>query len=362
MNQSSSQVALTPRELRQSDPIFIVGCPRSGTTLLASIFDRHSQMAVTPESIFFRHFWKFRLGGRERYPADKLVQLFTEGRYTRELQLDPAVLSEYVGTGEISVMEFFRTAVNLFAHLKGKPRCAEKTGIHLMYVPEIFKYFPEARVICIYRDGRDCALSLGKIEYAVPALLRGYSSVWREYAATMLKYQEQFPDRFRSVQYESLLAQPTEVMTSLMQYVGLEFEPEQLDPSRTTGVCTDWDFPQKKNVFSEIDPKRAYAWKRTAKPGELRVMNSMMRPYLGRLGYEPGDENRGILPVRVYDAAMNAVFRMAFATHLAEWRRLSRYVLRPFVGSSPHIMPLKSLGKRQQQQPDFENDKTLLPR
>ncbi len=353
MNQVDSTVALPQRAFEPSDPVFIVGCPRSGTTLLASLFDRHSQMAATPETFCFRHFWRFVLGGRERYPADKLVKLFTEGRYTRDLQLDPAVLSKYVGTGEISVMGFVRTAINLFAHLKGKSRCAEKTPVHLHFVPEILKCYPASRIICIYRDGRDCALSRRKLDHSVPAL-RGYAARWRESSIDMLKFQEQFPEQFRTVQYESLLARPTEELASLMQFVGLEFEPGQLDAARPTGVCVDWDIQYKKNILSEIDPSRAYAWKRTASPRELRIMNSMMRPYLGQLGYEPGDEKPGIWPVRVFDSAMNAVFRFAFNSRFAEWKRLSRYVLRPLFGTSPHIMPLKPIATAQPPQPHSE--------
>ena len=297
-------------------------------------------MAVTPESFFFRHFWKLTLRGRERAPAEELVTLFTQGRFTRDLRLDPKLLSEQVGSGEISVMEFFRIALRQFARSRGKSHCAEKTPVHLLYVPQIVQYFPSSRIICIYRDGRDCALSLRKVRYAIPAL-RGYAARWREFIEAMLKFKDQFSDRFRTVQYESLLVRPQEEIASLMQFVGLDFEPGQLDASRATGVYTDWDLDMKKNVLSEIDPNRAYAWKRSAKSRELRIMNSMMRPYLGQLGYDPGEEQQGTLPVRIYDSAMNAVFRTAFGSRVAEWRRMTRYALRPLVGTSPHVMPLK---------------------
>lgn len=347
MNQPDATDAQSKPRIEPGAPVFVVGCPRSGTTLLSAILDRHSQMAVTPETFFFHVLWHQLRGDRDRFPVQELVKLFTEARYTRDLHLDPAQLEEAMGTGEISVAEFFRIALQLFARMKGKSRFAEKTPQHLFYVPAILKHYPAARIICIVRDGRDCTLSLRKVSYAIPAL-RAYAARWRESTVAMLSYEQQFPEQFRTVRYESLLARPEEEVTSLMHFIGLEFEPGQLDPSRPTGVYVDWDFDIKKNILSEIDPSRAYAWKRTASPRDLRIMNSMMRPYLGRVGYEPGDDNRGMWPVRIFDAAMNAVFRVAFANRFAKWRRMSRYALRHFVGTSPHVMPLEPIQKGRQ--------------
>jgi len=109
-----------------------------------------------------------------------------------------------------------------------------------------------------------------------------------------------------------------------------------LDAASGTGVVPDWEHGVKKNVFSEIDPSRAYAWRQTATPRQLRIMHSMMGPYLERLGYDPGERVRPSPVIRAYDAALNAVFGLAFSYRLSAVRWWARVILSPMIPSSPH--------------------------
>jgi hypothetical protein len=311
---------------------------------LASLCDRHSQIAVTPESHFFSRFCNKRVPrGQHLFRAEELAELFAECQYTRDLNLSAEQLLERTGRREITLPEFYRIALGAFAAMQRKPYWIEKTPEHLLCADQIFDWYPQSRMICIYRDGRDTALSCRNMPWSITPV-RHYGAVWRQSAIAMLRCQSKWPENFLAIRYESLLAEPVATLTEIMRFVGVEFEPQQLDASRGTGIVPDWEIVVKQNVFSEIDPSRAYAWKRTATPYQLRAMNSIMRPYLARLGYEAGEE-RSLWPVRLYDAAINSAFRVVFSYKMYWVRWWVRILLNPLIPNSPHAS-LKEVRKR----------------
>lgn len=102
----------------KEEPIFIVGCPHSGTTLLLRIFATHKDVyAVNYESHAF---------GKGRKGLN-LMRSWLEERKKRR-----------------------------------KSKILEKTPRHLNYVHKIFALFPKARIIVMLRDGRDVTVSLRK--------------------------------------------------------------------------------------------------------------------------------------------------------------------------------------------------------
>ncbi|HVW02341.1 MAG TPA: sulfotransferase [Planctomycetaceae bacterium] len=319
-------------------PAFIVGCPRSGTTLLASLCDRHSRLAATPETHFFSKSAFRRMcseRGSKQFDTRRLAPLFVESQYTRDLELSSQDLLAQLGEREIDLAEFLNTTLSTYAHARGKAGWIEKTPEHLLFADRIFEWYPQARMICIVRDGRDVALSLKKLPWSITPV-RHYAALWVQSAKALAKVTERWPENLLTIRYESLLVSPVETMTEVMRFLGLEFEPQQLDPSLGTGIVPDWEMVLKRNVFGEIDPSRAFAWKKTATPKQLRAMHSMMGPCLDQLGYEPGNTPAGSLPVRMYDACLNRVFRTVFSYKLYWLRWWARVMLNAVTTASPY--------------------------
>jgi hypothetical protein len=319
-------------------PAFIVGCPRSGTTLLASLCDRHSQVAVTPESHFFsKSYFRNKISSHKDrlFNAAELSRRFAESQYTRDLNLSSRELLAATGESDIRLDDFYRIAMETFVSARGKVGWMEKTPAHLLFADRIFDWYPQARMICIFRDGRDVALSLRKLPWSITPV-RHYATLWRQSAIAMLRCQRQWPENFLAIRYESLLTDPKKTLSSVMNFVGLDFEPQQLDPSLGTGVVPEWEMLIKKNVFAGIDPSRVYAWKRTATRNQLRAMHSMMDPLLEQLGYEPYLAGPSTWPVRAYDATLNGVFRIAFSYKLYWLRWWVRVLLNRVIPVSPY--------------------------
>ncbi len=261
-------------------PIFIVGCGRSGTTLLAVLLDRHPQLAITAETHFCIKLARLPSGGYAR-----LLDHFYQWHRTAELGLSRDELAARFLTYEPSPRGLFRAALEEYAENHHKPRVGEKTPFHLWHVPTLLSWFPDAKVICTIRDGRDNVLSMLDAPWAAHKMLREHCRTWIRAAKAADKFQRKYPERFMLVRYEDLLAQTQAKLAAIDAFLGLPFDAVQLDPSVATDVVPHWERSWKQDATKEIDPSKISIWKTRATPVQRRVMNTMMGPMLRHFGY-----------------------------------------------------------------------------
>jgi hypothetical protein len=317
-------------------PIFIVGCPRSGTTLLAALFDRHSQVAVPPESHFFSHFRATLSRAEKNLETDAIAQAFVSAKYTRDLGLDARSLATRVGSESVSLPQFFDAAMQEFAAARGKTVWAEKTPEHLFFVKDLLNWYPQARIVCIVRDGRDATMSMDAIPWTMTSS-RGHAAIWRESAQYSRRWSREYRDSFHTLRFEDLLADPRGVLTETMNHAGLEFEARQLEAAPATNVVPAWEVSVKQNVALELDASRAYAWKKTASPNQLRIMTSMMKAELRACGYPDTEIGPSVgWPVAACDSVLNRAYRLLYSHRLANARLLVRRLLGGLAHASPH--------------------------
>jgi len=139
---------------------FLVGCERSGTTLLQAILARHSRVFSFPESHFFcraiprRVLWRAVGLARWRRARFALRQLLNVlGRHD---------LEGHVPRRSVLLVNYVRAFCHILDRAaldRGKDMWVEKTPHHLYHVRAIQRLVPEARFIHILRDGRDVAAS-----------------------------------------------------------------------------------------------------------------------------------------------------------------------------------------------------------
>jgi hypothetical protein len=273
-------------------PTFIVGCERSGTTLLAVMLDRHSQMAVTPETHFLLKIYPRQVWRRwaARSPERLLGRLWNEGRIA-DLGLDPARMEARFRARPATFPALLQSMMEEYAALRGKPRAGEKTPFHLWQVPRILRWFPEARIVNIIRDGRDTVRSSLKTSWTRRRNLRWLSWRWVQCVRAAERYGRRYPGRFLSIRYEDLLQSPEETLRKVDAFVGLEFEEQQLQPQGDSRTVPQWEEEWKANANKSLDPSRIGAWKKQVTASERLVMNTMMRSALLRQGY--GDVELG---------------------------------------------------------------------
>jgi len=250
--------------------IFIVGCSRSGTTLLQSLLTAHSKVYSLPETRFFARMAgnaELRMFGEPLGPEPLRDRLSSHIRSALRLTTrNPRRWAKetFARIGKDSVALLFpnrptlmRTAAKTYLEIldqltanAGADTWVEKTPIHVHYLDKISRYAPSARVIHLIRDGREVVASLHDAAQKYPNTHweRYYTSVdncvkrWNKALSDSLKYIENPKHYF--IRYESLIAEPDEALRKVASFADIPFEKNML--SRSVAM--------ESKIFTELEP------------------------------------------------------------------------------------------------------------
>jgi hypothetical protein len=207
-----------------SDPFFIVGAPRSGTTLVSAMLGSHSQLAVYVETNYYLLFRPaLHLYGDLERPRN-LHRLVSDVRAATCLQGSMAVPEQDEFLAALIAPTFegvLATLLHLYARQEAKRRGGEKTPGHHAFLGEMLETFPNSPMIFLMRDPRDLVLSLRE---AFGSSLEGAAWAWN---AAFESYQR-FARSVHLVRYEQLVAQPAEQSMALCKILGEPYEPVML--------------------------------------------------------------------------------------------------------------------------------------
>lgn len=191
--------------------VFLVGCPRSGTTWLQALLASHPEVMTGPETHFFASF----------APLEKAF-LHASGRR--------AGLQEYW-----SADDFYGVTRTLFTSLVSRlpqprvhPRVfLEKTPQHGEHARFISRVLPGARFLHLVRDPRAVVASLlrassGWGDAWAPASVDDATHLWLHHIREARKIRELDPGRYAEVRYEDLRADPEAGLRRLLGFLGLE--------------------------------------------------------------------------------------------------------------------------------------------
>jgi omega-hydroxy-beta-dihydromenaquinone-9 sulfotransferase len=228
----------------QSPPIFVVGAPRSGTTLMAHIVGRHPEVASLGESHFFEDVWarRFEIGdlgemksllraveraltlfGRYEFPD---TQRLVEKIYKRESLISR---TQIYGGGYDGL--YYALLSGLAEYLE-KPRFCDDTPKHVYYLDTLLDLFPEAKVIAFVRDPRDFLSSYKNYwkrmesEYESNRIKTLYhpiltSLLWYSSTKRILKFMSH--PSVLVVQYEQLVRSPMWQVKRICDFLGLVY-------------------------------------------------------------------------------------------------------------------------------------------
>lgn len=178
-------------------PIFIVGCQRSGTTLLRLMLDSHPNISCGPETRFLEDLAKVTTDNWQR-------------------------LSHYGFPKEYwhaSIATFFDGIQSEYAASRGKTRWADKTPRYALSLDFINELFPTCRVVHVVRDGRDVVVS-HRSRFGYMAAAKA-AEKWPRYITAAREAGARLsPDRYHELRYERLVADPEATMRELLEFVG----------------------------------------------------------------------------------------------------------------------------------------------
>jgi Sulfotransferase family len=269
--------------------LFIVGYPRSGTTLLRAMFDSHPEMAIPWESYFLPVLWP-RRAVYERSEGFDVRQFVADLANTsfRYWRLPEPALRRFLEEAEPSdYAAAARGVYRFYAQLQGKPRFGDKTPVYIMDVPMLAAIFAEARFLHLVRDGRDVALSLRDAPWGPNTVLDAAISwsYWvRECREAGFGLGRQ---RYCEIRYEDLVQDPEGTLRRLCPFAELDFDPAMLRYNqRAPEVIAPDPWPQShQHLFLPPTPGLR-DWRVSMKAHEVAEFERVASDLLEALGYE----------------------------------------------------------------------------
>ena len=214
--------------------VFLVGCPRSGTTLLRRIADAHPQLAVARGTRWIPRTFEFRRGLTEDGDVTpKLLERLRDPFRLERLALEEEDLERLLASRErMSFADFVTALYDLYGDRHEKPLVGDKTPGYVRYLPTLHGLWPWAKFVHIVRDGRDVCLSV--LDWRKDAT--GFCTFGRDPVTTIAVWWEWYvrlglegaselePDLCHEVRYESLVDAPERECRRLCRFLGLPFD------------------------------------------------------------------------------------------------------------------------------------------
>lgn len=241
--------------------------------MLSVLLDRHSRIAVTPETAFFDDIAPIAACANESV----IVQALGAWSRLGELGLDVETVRAHVR--KWSAGNLLAAMLELYAANHGKARAGEKTPQHLFRAAMIRRMFPAAKIVCVLRDGRDVALSLNRMPWWKHGL-RGAARTWQRSVRAMQKHPELIV-----VRHEELLRDPRGALTTLMHTLGETFEPQQLDVAIPSDAVLPRSREWKGQALHAPDAALADARRAEASAEELAYLTRTLARELHACGY-----------------------------------------------------------------------------
>jgi hypothetical protein len=269
-------------------PVFIGGCPRSGTTLLGAMLGAHRDVICPPEAPFIAA--RAVLGGSAALSSDAVRQVHrsVQGDYKfRFWGLPDAELNACAGAQVSSYREIIETYVRAFGrrHDRADGRFwIDHCPTNIMYVRRLRDAFADARFVHLLRDGRAVAASILPLDWGPNTIIEA-AQMWAGCVAHGLSAEQMLPaSQIRRVLYEDLVARPADVLEDVCAFLGLDFRTEMTVPSGLkVPVYTE---NQHALVGKPVDSTRSDRWRRALTSRQVEIFEALTGDLLANLGYE----------------------------------------------------------------------------
>jgi hypothetical protein len=328
-------------DLRKIPIFFILGRPRSGTTLLTTLFNAHPNVRIAPEfPIMLFLYQRFK---KVRHWDEATIREFVDHvfyfskfnvRRLENLKLDKEfIVGELLKYKDDGSIQLYLKCINYYAYsIYNKAETlwiGDKNPVYSMSDNRLRKIFPDAKFICIIRDYRDNFVSIKKLAEKDVAVEAPQVSLqagrWRIFTRRFLDFKRRFPDRVYILRYEDLVTAQEATFRSLCDFLGIAYDPSVFDfhKKKDETVNTYGTHIYEKfheNLLKPINTGRMNTWQGVLTEEEVRMADQIAGKYADRMGYER--QNKGFnlrmflksSPLLLYNAILLRV--MILGTYL----------------------------------------------
>jgi hypothetical protein len=284
-------------EISKLPMFFILGRPRSGTTLLASLFDAHPNVMLPFECPLIINLYK-KYSEIENWTEDDLIGLYEVIIGQRKIdswRLDKNELNKnllkFTGTHTFeTVIKAIYLNFNSFFTKKDIQIVGDKNPVYSIYPETLMKLFPNAKFIHLTRDYRDNILSIKKVDFEAP-ITSLLAFRWKFAARRMIKAERKKPEAFYTLKYEELVANPELHLRQLYGFLNVEYDGSVLEFYKFKDqLFSSFDREHVERYHSSllnpITADKVYAWRNTMAKKEVRRADLVVGKAAELLGYE----------------------------------------------------------------------------
>jgi hypothetical protein len=272
---------------RKNAPVFVIGCSRSGTTLLYHMLLSSGDFAVyrMESQILTLLEPRFRPLEAPRNKRKMLKAWYDTRLYGRSgllpSEIEPRVMAECNNGGD-----FLRIIMEEMCRKQGVRRWAETTPEHLLYLRRIKETIPEALIIHVIRDGRDVALSWEKLsqirpfprDRKRPAMAAGI--YWEWIVSQGRQVGKTLAGDYLEVHYEDLVREPKDVLARLEPFLEHRLDYERIEQVAIGAVSLP------NTAFKDGQQSPIGRWKTGFSAADVNAFESLVGETLEELGYE----------------------------------------------------------------------------
>lgn len=303
---------------RSTAPVFVLGCGRSGTTLLYHMLLSAGNFAIyrvesNAINLLEPRFGDLSIARNKR----RMLQAWYDSRLFTLSGLDKEEIAAKVMSDCRNGGDFLRIIMSEMAKKQGVERWADTTPEHLLHLHRIKETIPEALVIHIIRDGRDVALSTDKQGYIRRLPWDGKPSkmvaglYWEWMVNKGRRDGRDLGDDYAEVHFEELVGQPRETLARLGRFIGQNLDYDQIQKAGIGSVSApNTSFGDSKNNFNP-----AGRWRTAYSADELAMFEGLVGRTLEENGYELAAKDRDALN-RPDLRRMRAMYRHYFDAKL----------------------------------------------
>lgn len=270
-----SWVLSEENECREA-PAFIVGFPRSGTTLLDQILDSHPGIQVMEERPILREI---------------------EQQVTEKFGIYPSALAALGATSMDILREgYFQGVDKCITREKGTV-LVDKLPLNIQHIPLMLRLFPNARIIIALRHPCDVVLSNFMQHYRINNAMANFFTLADAahcYARVMGLWQKcvaLLPMTYHTVKYESLVTDFESEVRSLLEYIGLDWDDAVCDYAVHAKQKEIINTPSYQSVTEPINTHAKYRWKRYRE--QLEPVLDELSPFIEGFGYSEAEAGEG---------------------------------------------------------------------
>jgi hypothetical protein len=280
--------------------VFIVGCPRSATTLLKRMVHAHRDIAILPRAT---HWIPHLFEQQEAVTPEGTITpalldtLAAAGRF-EALGLSRKDVERSLETdAPVSYTSFVTKIFDLYARLVEKPLAGDKTPGYVRKLPTLHQLWPEARFLHLIRDGRDVALSI--LDWGASNPVPNFSG-WHEDPISIAALFWDWNVRlgradgaklgsalYHEVRYESLVANPADECAAICKFLEVPYDDAMLrfhEQRETRDALVDVWRPAEQKVPAPVT-SGLRDWRKAMRADELRRFEAAAGELLEELGY-----------------------------------------------------------------------------